>query len=405
MLVRFSVENFKSIREEQTLSMVASNYEKDLPGNVIELDVPGLKGVNLLKSAVIYGANASGKSNLLKAFDFMKDFVLTSAVKVKPANKTGIDTFILDKDWRHKPSKMEITLVLEDKIRVDYGFTITSDRVQEEWLTTYPKGRGIRLFHRWVEDGKDKYKFSKKVKIKKDLTDITRPDALFMTVARTWNVHEIGQIADWFQTELLDLNALAATGSTQATAYQDPDKKRKILGQLHSADFGIIDIDFGFLQSGPDKLLFTQFIHRLIDPENKSASISFNRDMESDGTNRFFDLIGPWLYILDNKYFGFIDEVDTSLHPSLVRKLIQTFHKWKTEGGQLLLTTHDTTLLSADLFRRDQIWITEKSYQGDTVLYPLSGFKVRKGESLQKGYLAGRYGGIPFLGPEIETDG
>jgi AAA15 family ATPase/GTPase len=123
--------------------------------------------------------------------------------------------------------------------------------------------------------------------------------------------------------------------------------------------------------------------------------------MESEGTNRFFDLIGPWLYILDNKYFGFIDEADTSLHPSLVRKLIQTFHKWKTEGGQLLLTTHDTTLLSADLFRRDQIWLTEKSYEGNTILYPLSDYKVRKGESLQKGYLAGRYGAIPFFGSNI----
>ena len=405
MLVRFSVENFKSIREEQTLSMVASNYEKDLPENVIQLDIPGMKGVNLLKSAVIYGANASGKSNVLKALDYMKWFVAHSVDKPKPANKTRIDPFLLDKDVRHQPSTFEITILLHNEFRVDYGFSVTAECVQEEWLTMYPKGRAIEVFHRHADQDKDKYKFSSKFKINKSLKNLTRADALFLTVATQYNVSELAEVYSWFELDLVNLDKLAATDDTQVSAYTNPTEREKILRELCSADTGIVDLSFGFETRNGEKYLFTQFSHKLKDPERDSASITFNRDMESVGTIRYFDLLGPLFYILDNRYCGFLDEADTSLHPHLVKKFISTIHNWKVKGGQLIFTTHDTTLLSADLFRRDQIWLTEKRHEGDTILYPLSDYKVRKGESLQKGYLAGRYGAIPFFGPEIETDG
>lgn len=431
MLVRFSVENFKSIREEQTLSMVASNYEKELPENVIELNVPGMKGVNLLKSAVIYGANASGKSNLLKALTFFEGFIEGSATQSLPGDEIGVEPFLLDSTCRSKPTRFSMTFIHNNK-RYDYGMVLDYNQIFEEYLYEYPHKRIATVFERKYENGEYTYKygskFSKKskleIRVRKDIEKKTKKNTLLLSSAAQWNDRELTPIYFWFKEKMRNLTE-APIWFTETQIIEHGDELQlKVENLLKEADFGIDRIKIKTLKEIPvstpnnlderdfkimKNILFretidTEFLHKVTDTGD---FILFKKSQESSGTLRYYHLLGPWLKVLNAGLFSHLDEIDTSLHPLLVRKLIQIFHdkNMNKNNAQLLFTTHDTTLLSADLFRRDQIWLTEKSHEGNTVLYPLSDYKVRKGESLQKGYLAGRYGAIPFFGSEIEING
>ncbi|MCK4721517.1 ATP-binding protein [bacterium] len=433
MLVRFSVENFKSIREEQTLSMVASNYEKELPENVIELDVLGLKGVNLLKSAVIYGANASGKSNLLKAMEFMRNFVENSATEIKPGEDIKIEPFLLDSESQGEPTSFEMTIIVAD-VRFDYGFSLDDELVHEEWLIGYPKGRPSVYFERELEEnGYYAYRFGRYVKKDINLLNKTRDNNLFLSIAAQFNNEQLLPIYNWFSTQLLDIGPATIMGlpfkssSSNAIVQKSGELKEQFLTLLRWADSSIEDVQLKPVDIDLNEMPgeFKQFLDSYNDLLEKAGGVKleellvdarfkrrktengehaeFTVGQESSGTLRLYSILGPFLQVNENGVCAFIDELDTSLHPHILRNLIIQFNSndFNTAGAQLIFTTHDSTLLSADLFRRDQIWLTEKSYEGNTVLYPLSDYKVRKGESLQKGYLAGRYGAIPFFGSNI----
>ncbi len=448
MLIEFKVTNYRSIREEQTLSLIASNADDELPQNTIETPLPGMKGAKLLKAAAIYGANASGKSNLLEALRFVVGFVRDSATGLKPDAPTGTQYFKLDPACAGQPSKFELHAVINGT-RMLYGLEVTRQRVTSEYLVAYPKGKPQVWFERdWNEEGK-KYKWSKSsAQFSHDeaLRSRTRENASFVALAAQFDQPQARVVWDWigsafyFADERQDLSPL-----NLAAALLEKESVRAILVQvLASVDLGIVDARV--IKKGNDMKTFLRAVNlRLKDiPEEKwsglpdqpgieteySLSSDFNfkpsefsepellhrgkdgsaipmdfYSEESTGTRRFLSLIIEAFLGAGRGHLTVVDELESSLHPLLVREIISVITGFPATDGrcpQLIFTTHNPLLLDQTLLRRDQIWFTEKDQEGATRLYPLTDFKPRKDEALVKGYLSGRYGGIPFI-PERLT--
>lgn len=424
MLIEFKVTNFRSIREEQVFSLVANNADKDLAPCVIERALPGLSGVNYLKGAAIYGANASGKSNIINAASFLSTLVKRSATKLQPGDVTGAEPFKLDRESPHKPSEFEITFVAEGT-RYLFGLVLTPKRVLEEYLVSYPKGVPQKWYYRRYNEENNNYIWEKPstlFKSDKSLQGKTRENNLFLSVGSHWNHPQLIPVFNWFKNNLrfLPLNADALVHPRfTASLLTKQTHHDRILNLLRSADIGVADakiqeneISIDDLRKNlppsliaeieasgelkPGKEVEINLTHKAdgIDP----VPLSFENE-ESAGTRRFFALIGPWTDILDNGYTVFIDEIETSLHPILVKELLKLLFcsENNPKGAQVIFTTHNPVLLDNTLMRRDQIWFTEKLPSGATNLYPLLDYQPRKGEARSKGYLAGRYGGIPFL--------
>jgi hypothetical protein len=426
MLIEFKVSNFRSIREEQKFSLVAENADKDLPACVIDPGLPGLSGVRFLKGAAIYGANASGKSNILKAILFIARFVTRSATKIGPGDPTGTEPFKLDRTSRAKPSSFEITFVARG-VRYVFGCSLTPKRVVEEYLVAYPKGSPQRWYHRTYDKSTKEYRWetpSTSFKDDKVLQEKTRENSLYLSVGPQFNHAQLRPVFDWFKEDLrfiqLSINEGLNPGFT-AGWLAEPKHKERLLDIIKSADFGVVDADvrkrpirideikkdlppavLADIEKGALVLKPTLEVKLSHLGEGDAPVVLDFLSEESAGTQRFFALIGPWLDILDHGYAVLIDEIETSIHPILVKELLKLLFcdKNNPKGAQIVFTTHSPVLLDSTLMRRDQVWFTEKSPEGETHLYPLTDFSPRKGEALAKGYLAGRYGAIPFL-----TDG
>ncbi|MBN2327208.1 MAG: ATP-binding protein [Candidatus Omnitrophica bacterium] len=423
MLIKFSVKNYRSIQDRQTLSMAAASRDKSLPDHLIDPQAPGLSKIKLLKSAAIYGANASGKSNFFLAAKFMRDFVVRSATEIKPGDETGAVPFRLHSKNEKEPSEFE-AIFIHEGIRYQYGFVLDKKKVNEEWLTAYPSGSPQRWFYREWDSEKNGYewKCSSRFKGEKDsLMEKTRENGLFLSLAAQFNHEQASQVYKWFRNSFVFINFSGLNDFSQYTASlieDSEDLRKEICRLLSKADLGITDIHikktkFDSSDFGPDfsEELKKALIDQLSDKDlyqwscmhqNKETgeNILFENDEESAGTVKIFSLLGPLLVSLIDGDSIFIDEIGAKMHPLLVRDVIRMFHnnQSNSKNAQLIFTTHDTTQLNKDILRRDQIWFTEKNDAGATILYPLTDFKPRKDESLQKGYLAGRYGAIPFLG-------
>ncbi len=443
MLIEFKVANYRSIRAEQTLSMVASNYSDELPQNLISCDhVPGLKGTKLVKAVALYGANASGKSNIVAALRFFAEFVRDSATKLQPGAPTGAQPFKLDPACLTEPSKFEITAVING-IRTLYGIEMTRERVTSEYLVAYPKGRPQVWFERDWDEKKEKYAWSKStVHFKHDesLRKKTRANTAFLTTASQLNHERATQV--WSAVSqgcvFLDLKRTIPDWDLLRELLGEPENQKTLLRLISNADLGIVNIGVtkpsggkkevkveskftgpfsteeaedlpalqevstrlaAMLEQSIEKALGTsrpQLFHR----GKSDAPIAFNiLGEESEGTIRYLELAAHWLYYSQRGNLFVIDEIETSLHPLLASSFLTNLFSRQNDvvTTQVLFTTHNPLLLDQTLLRRDQIWFTEKDQEGATRLYPLTDFKPRKDESLVKGYLAGRYGGIPFI--------
>lgn len=413
MLVEFRVKNYRSIKDEQVLSLVAAKDDL-LESNCIEAGK-----LRLLKAAGIYGPNASGKSNLIRAIHTMQRIILYSA-GAKPGSGTPAEQFLFDDKSKKEPTSFEI-IFYHNEIRYQYGFTATRERIYDEWLFASPK----KSNQRWVERSFDKktektdWKFSTYCKGENiKLTDKTRPNALFLSVAAQWNHKQLTNVYEWFKDKLRILSP--KTDRSLVTAHMLLDNigniSQPISNIMKSADFGIAGLNVELLDinnvSFPDDLseddreritrrwknkppVTVEVLHKSKDGNDIPLSMA----EESRGTQRLFQLVGPWLISVQNGCTLLVDELEASLHPLLTRELITLFQDTDINktGAQLVFATHDTTLLDPELFRRDQIWFTEKDDSGATQLFPLSDYKLRKGEAIQKGYLSGRYGAIPIL--------
>ncbi len=421
MLIEFRVENFRSFKGEQVLSMVASGSDKSLPENC--MDAGKLK---LLHGAAIYGPNASGKSNLITALDVMQDWIINSASQ-DTEKRRKLTPFLLDEDCSQKPTSLEATFIHE-KVRYQYGFSVLGNRIWKEWLFAFPKGSSQMWFERSFDPEKDEsiFNFGSYLKGEKTkLKDRTRDDALLLSVAAQWNNKQLLTVFKWFDLFLRVVTTKDKLGPVTAKALTsseagDPEKLRSfVLSVLQDADIGIHDLKV--VKHDPEKVASglpentapevrerylrhlhdnpfyqTMTVHKEI---ATGGPVVFDIEDESDGTRELFELAIPWLQSLKHGFTVVYDEIERSLHSLLVRELVKPFFnsEMNESGAQLIFATHDTTLLDPDLLRRDQIWFTEKDDEGATQLLPLSDYKPRVGEALQKGYLSGRYGAVPIL--------
>jgi uncharacterized protein len=420
MLIEFKVTNYRSIKETQTLSMVKSKYYDDLEEeNCFDSGVGSL--AKLLRTAVIYGPNASGKSNLIKSMQFMQNFVLLSHSH-QEGQRINFTPFALATDLREKPSEFEVFFVHDD-VRYQYGFSLNTDRVTEEWLIAYPEGKPQRWFERAYDKNIDKenWYFGSKFTGRRQIwQEATRKNALFLSTAIQLNNEQLKPVFNWFQQKLaviLPRGPINLNFSIDQCASEEG--KAKVMEFMNSADLSISGINIELkkipvspevLPSGIPQELKEKMVKDLQEKgvplirfqhqDDKDEPVFFHISDESDGTQKLFAFAGPWLDVLARGCILFVDELDTSLHPLLVRFLIEVLHSSKTNphNAQLIFTTHDTSLLATELFRRDQIWFMEKDNNNATKLYPLSDFSARKNEALEKRYLQGRYGALPFIG-------
>ena len=394
MLIQFSVENYLSIKDKVVLSLLASR-DNEHPEHLI---LDGNK--NYLKTAVIYGANASGKSNVLNAFWFMVNYVLTS--HNQQVHK-AIDRipFKFDKETPARPSSFEV-IFTANGIRYAYGFSVTDKAVVEEYLYYYPNGRQAIIFER--KDTTD-FRFTVDIDEQNTLKERTSANKLYLSVASNWSYVKVIPVLEWFAScQIITKNSVADAYGLEAEQLKDDDYRRVIASMLRIADFGIQSLQVRDSDPIASKRgdIFTNVdaVHTVQDVEGNISSYTLNMTEESDGTNSYFKLIGVVKKALDLGTLLVADEMDAHLHPLLTKHLVSLFNsaEFNPKGAQLIFTSHNTNLLDLDVLRRDQIWFTEKDEQtAATDLFSLYDFSIRKDAKVEKGYLIGRYGAIPFI--------
>lgn len=418
MLINFSVENFRSVSERQSLILEASNDEHLRYNNVIEAPV----NYQLLKSVALYGANASGKSNILSAISWMRRFVLESLSKKVEQAGVPVETNRLREDQRNGVSVFEVEFLMrESEERFRYGFAVSSNGVEEEWLfRKRAKGPEARIFER---EGQDINPNSRQEKNLEPLVLRTRPNALFLKVCAEFNSKFAEQIMDWFRN-LRFLSGLDETNYFNHTAELLLDKanKQELLQYIQKADFNICDVESKIEPFDEKKLpddmpinikkaLIAKLPQKI---EINTSHIIYNlegspigtekldlRNDESDGTCKFIAMAGPVLLAVEEGSVLVIDEFEARLHPNLTKALLKWFHGPQNDkGAQLIIATHDAGLMIPDILRRDQIWFCEKDDKGSTSLYCLDEFDkqdVRATTKFNRQYLEGIFGAVPQI--------
>ena len=425
MLIGFSVGNYKSFKETVTLSMVASSIteeDRELNENNV---FPINDKLSLLKSAAIYGANASGKSNLIAAINFMKWFVLNSSKETQVSEAIDIEAFRLSTDTEKEPSFFEIVFLLEGKT-FRYGFEVNAQEVVSEWLFQADDSEEKVLFERDFDNF-----ILNDFPEGQGISDKTRSNALFISVVAQFNGKVSGKILLWFSKTLQLISGLQDTQYRKETleSFENAGHRHDIIEFLKKLDLGILDIfdskfhippgpavfsisnntakyggSYGSLypNSETQTTVYVHTVHPKYDADGKQTStVLFDIEKhESEGTNKLFALAGILLDTLRTGKILLIDELDARLHPLITRELICLFNSNETNphNAQLIFTTHDTNLLSSKTFRKDQIWFTEKDNKGATDLYSLVEYKVGKDASFERDYIIGKYGAIPFIG-------
>jgi hypothetical protein len=406
VLISFSVENFRSYREKQTLSLLADESD-ELLENTIPLEIAALRGKRVLRTAAIYGANASGKSNFIRAFEELTKNVRFSVKDGTSESERLPIAFGLDENWRSRPSHFSATFVIEGVLYV-YELEC-SDRVFLEELTAFPKTHPQRLFRRTVNQaGESEWHFSRThFRRDRDLEKRTRATSLYVSVGAMFNHPLLSAISEFFCSINVCYPRTADSEFSLISEKWNVDAKfaNWVREVLTSADTGIADV-----RTRNDRV-FTVFPNSTVKSVPTSRLEVAHRGArdnlfwwtlgrESDGTNQLLSLLRSWYGLARENKVVLVDELDDSLHPLLSRQLLRLINAKENRGsrGQLIFTTHDSSLLDPTLLRRDQIFFAEKSSEGATKLYSLLEYRPRRGEPLQKGYLAGRYGAIPFLG-------
>ena len=412
MLIEFSVENFRSIRDQASLTLVADSAKERLTTHTIEAAVGSARPITLLRSAAIYGANASGKTNLLRALETMQRIVLRSASELEAL---PVVPFRFDTASEAKPTTFEVQC-LAGGVRYQYGFSATSEAIVDEWLYAWPQGRIQTWFER---SASNVFKFGDKLSGEKEVwRRSTRPNALFLSTAITLNSAQLQPLFDWFKDHLR-VAGIGGWSNNFTVECCEGGRKEEIVGFLRQADLAVSDIrlieaafssdlmprdmplgvrDEIVREFSDAKLVKPQLSHKV----PGGSTVELDLAEESDGTQKVFALAGPWLDVLEKGCVVVLDELHDQLHPALVRFLINLFHdpNRNRKGAQLIFSTHETSILNQEVFRRDQIWFCERNRELATALFPLTDFQPRKGvENLERSYLAGRYGGVPYLQP------
>ncbi|WP_328487315.1 AAA family ATPase [Streptomyces zaomyceticus] len=395
MLLRFRTANVRSLRDEQELSFVVSEGESSAAARPVHLAGSGALGV--LPLIGVFGANASGKSNVLAAMTDMRTAVLNSYARWASYDGIPRRTFELGSGKEERePSFFEADLVI-DGVRWTYGFELGPERVEAEWLHSYPRG------HRqvWLDRDASRSEVYEwpgaRVKDRAQLVRRTRPNALLLSTAGTDNHPQLSPLFHWFRRNLWLINP--EDERTQREAFTTRElsgtRARRINELLRVADLGITGAEVVQEGRGPSTVKLT---HR-----SASGEVSFDWHDESFGTRSWFALLGPLLLALDEGAVLLVDELDSSLHPRFAAEVVRLFHDPDANpgGAQLVFTSHDPSVLSTPsggrLLEPAQVWLTEKDEDGATDLYPLTAASPGKDEDLMKSYLAGAFGAVPDL--------
>lgn len=416
MLNGFMCKNFASYKNELEFTMAADNIKEFDDINTFDT-----KYGKMLKSTIVYGANAGGKSNFIKAIYTMRDMVGTSMLDRSIIKK--VEPFRFNTNSIKEPIMFEISFTMKG-VLYTYGFEVLDNEVNKEWLNK-KISRTVPILKRTSPKWED-------IILRGDLKDAesikryTRKDSLFISTAATFNIELADNIVDWF----LNMNILDSDSSPTNTIdfiEKNENCKERILNYLQKADIGIEDVDYEIKNEELDEVSHLNVIKRFIEEyepndkvklkiARKSFDIKSKHNIydeannyvesilvpfvkyESEGTKKLFSLLGPIFDALDKGSLLIIDEIDSKLHPSIIRLIINMFNTIhiNKHNAQLISTTHDVLLLNEDI-RRDQIWFAEKNMYGESELYSLMDFKgVRKDDSILKNYLLGVYGAIPF---------
>jgi len=424
MLLSFRVSNFLSIKEEQEFSFLrSSSLSQAEIARYKPWDDPSVGTL-----AGIFGANASGKSNVLKAIRFMRRAIRQSYRDWASGESIPVTPFALSAKCKDQPSLFEAVFVSHG-IRYQYGFRITRKQVVGEWLYAYTTHRRQVWFERDISSEEVWYFGKSFTGRNKVIADLTRPSSLFLSSAAANNHRMASMVEHYFRSHLTSASPedrIARTRFTQELSSKD-DQWRDVVELMQFADLGIRDIRVRQEAIDVKERERLANVLRALDVDAKDKSIDevldrvedkvefghsagrgrkpvyLSLNEESLGTQVWFALVGPIIRTLRDGDTLTIDEIDASLHPHLTSEILKTFRdpKKNPKQAQLLFTSHDTTLLGGWLgekeLTRDQVWFTEKKPDGATVLYPLTDFSPRKTENLERGYLQGRYGAIPYL--------
>jgi AAA15 family ATPase/GTPase len=418
MLLEFRVQNYRTFKEEATFSLIASNYDKsDRESENVRFD--DKFKLRILKSAAIFGANASGKSKFVDALEFVRWFALNSFQSLKNGDPIPVNPHLLSHSTGNQPSRFELVFLQEGSI-FRYGFEVNQSRVMKEWLYKRENRKEVLIFNR---DGDEINAHPILFKIFRNefFKPFIRSNCLLLSSAAQANDENVEKIIRWFR-KLKILSGLESKTQEKMTVLgsMDPQIKEKILSLLVSADTGIVNYEvkvmpqdkFAELEVGDNKterkiiknipshiegVITTHLKFDEISGTTEEIEFSLVND-ESGGTRKFFALAYPILEALTEGNTLIVDEFDSNLHPNLTDKIIDLFNSvGNVTGAQLIFNTHNTNLLSSKLMRRDQVWFIEKDINGAAKMYSLSDIQVRKNDKFEKEYLEGRYGAIPYL--------
>ena len=413
MLIYFKVGNYKSIKDPIELNFNAAALNEHPDSNVI-----GGENVSLLKSILLLGHNASGKSKILDAFVFFRLFVISSATENQRNEKIDVESFRLNTATVGKPSFFEASFMVGE-LKYRYGFEVDSDRVYKEWLLESKVTKEYPVFLRIGDEVQiNKKKFPNADGLEKR----TRKNALFLSVASQWNVGKAEKINEWFASIFTIHGLMDEVYKNLTIDLLKDERYSKLVNEfIQKVDLGInsieaMDMPPALRKSIEDiperfknsltekwkgkneKAVFT-FHKRFDENGNSGDNIPFLLDdQESDGTRKYFNLIGVFITAILESRLMVIDEFDARLHTLLTKSILKLFHSSQTKSkAQLLVASHDTALLDRNLLRRDQIYFVEKDKYGATETTALVEYKPRKESPYDKNYLDGKYGAIPFI--------
>ena len=412
MLVDFTIKNYRSFKNESLFSMVAEKKKEDIPNNLFNISEDS--DISLLKTAVVYGANASGKSNLLLAFDTLKNFILNSTDLKLDQEIPYYKPFLLDVETRNQPMLFEIEFITAEPMRYRYSVEFDKTQIISEKLIFFPEKNGRNLFERDGVTGK--YSWGRDLKGKKEsLTGEVLKNVLFLSKAANNNESDerLRAIYRYFRTNFMfHTSADSSRTEVYLTSLKMNDLSQKgfnesLIEFLKSADLGISSVRVRKEKTINDLSTKVDIGHRVFSRTNETGEDHFFQlQDESAGTIKMFDLAGKIIDTLRNGNVLIVDELDSSFHPLMSEYILSIFNDpvKNPKNAQLIVATHDAYLLDSEKLRRDQIWFVEKDKYGASNLYSLDEFEkseVRKNVPFDRWYLSGRFGALPLIDKKL----
>lgn len=413
MLIEFKVNNFRSVGEEQILSLVPSTNQKEFQANILT------EGNNIALNVIaLYGANGSGKSNLLKSLGVFFE-ILKNSAKGASTDRLNYDPFLLRDGWADKPTVFEMVFSMKE-IRYRYGFSYDETNILKEWLFRKTVGREVNVFQREGDIIDPSSSLKANAKIIDAAIEATRSNSLFLATMDMLNIAEANSIFEYLNTNaMIDGRHSYNFGKMEGLSGSDSITK-KVTDHLRRLKLGMIDVVTEQVESSKhNSLCFTEYkvmaTHSFYDQEGQPTAKKVSWDYlerESSGSVKALELSTPVILLLQLGGVVIIDEIEAKMHPLLTLDLINLFLDKQTNPNnvQLIFSTHDTNLLSYAHLRRDQIYFAEKNAWESTEIYSLSDFvyvnetdgsetKERPDTDKEKRYIEGRYGAVPVLGP------